>query len=247
MLRDKNAIITGTNRGIGKAILEKFAENGCNIWACARRQDASFESYLEDLSKRYGVWMKPVYFELSSEESIRAGFKQIYQEKKAIDVLVNNAGIGHAALFQMTSVKTAREVFEIDFFSVFELTQLVLKVMSRQRSGSIINMASVSGLDGSPMDCSYGAAKAAVIAFTKSLAAEVGEAGIRVNAIAPGPTETEMLGMYKESVREQLRERNQLGRFIKPEEIAELVAFLASDRSLPINGQVIRADGGKKR
>lgn len=247
MLKDKNAILTGTNRGIGKAILEKFAENGCNIWACARRQDSSFERYLEHLSKRHGVWIKPVYFELSSEESIKEGFKQIHREKKEIDILVNNAGIGHAALFQMTPVKTAREVFEIDFFSVFVLTQLVLKVMNRQRSGSIINMASVSGLDGSPMDCSYGAAKAAVIAFTKSLASEVGEAGIRVNAIAPGPTETEMLGMYKENVKEHLRERSQLGRLIKPEEIAELAVFLASDRSLPINGQVIRADGGKKQ
>ena len=247
MLAGKNAVITGTNRGIGKAILEKFAENGCNIWACARCQDPSFEDLLNGLAQKYHVWMKPVYFDLSSEDSIKAGFKQIYQERKPIDILVNNAGIGHAALFQMTPLKTAREVFEMDFFAVFGLTQLVLKVMSRQKSGNIINIASIAGLDGSPMDCTYGAAKAALISFTRSLAAETGGNGIRVNAIAPGPTETEMTNMYGDEVKEQLRARNQLGRFAKPEEIAEIALFLASPKSSFINGQIIRADGGKKQ
>lgn len=246
MLEGKNVVITGTNRGIGKLLLEKFAENRCNVWACARCPDISFEKNLEELSKKYNVWLKPVYFELSSEKEIKEGFKKIYQEKKPIDILINNAGIGHSALFQMTSIKKVREVFEIDFFSVFELTQLILKVMNRQQYGNIINIASVAGLDGSPLDCTYGSAKAALIAFTKSLAAEVGETGIRVNAIAPGPVETEMLNMYQEDIKKTLQERNLLKRFARPEEIAEIAVFLASNRSSFINGQVIRADGGKK-
>lgn len=244
MLKGKNVVITGANRGIGKKLVEKFAENGCNIWACARKENEEFVSFLQELSQKRDVNIEPIFFELSSEESIKQGYMQINQSKEPIDVLINNAGIGHAALFQMTSMTTVREVFEVDFFAVFYLTQLVVRKMTRQKSGCVINMASIAGMDGSALDTVYGSAKAAVIAFTRSLASEVGSQGIRVNAIAPGPTDTDMLNMYRDDVKTQLEKRNAYGRFLTPDEVAEVALFLADDRSLTINGQVIRADGG---
>ncbi len=245
-MKGKNVIITGANRGIGKALVKRFAESGCNIWACARRQDDEYKRRLDSLARECNVWIEPVYFDLESEEAIKDGFKQIYRSKKSIDILINNAGIGHAALFQMTPIATARKVFEVDFFATFILTQFVLKVMMRQKQGCIINMASISGLDGNALDVTYGSAKAALIAFTKSLAAEVGKQGIRINAIAPGPTQTDMLNMYQEDIRLYLEQRNALGRFLQPEEISDVVMFLADDASKAINGQVIRVDGGSK-
>jgi len=246
MISHKNIIITGANRGIGKAILEKFAENQCNIWACARSKNEEFERKIEEIAIANSVSITPVYFDLSSEESIKEGFKQIFKEKRPIDILVNNAGIGHSALFQMTSMSKVREVFEVNIFAMMELTQLVLKVMTRQKYGSIINIASIAGLDAYSAHCAYSASKAAVIAFTRSLAAELAMQGIRVNAIAPGGTETDMIAIFKEKADGNLLKNAAMNRLAKPEEIANVALFLASNESSFVNGQVIRVDGGSK-
>ena len=133
MLKGKNAIVTGSNRGIGKAVVEEFARCGCNIWACARRENQEFEEHIAQLAEKCGVWIKPVYFDLSSEDAVKDGFKQIYREKLPVDILVNNAALGYSGLFSLTSMKTVRELYETNVFAVFTLTQLVLKLIRRSR------------------------------------------------------------------------------------------------------------------
>ena len=193
----KNVLITGTNRGIGFALLKKFAREGYNIWAHARKQTPEFEKEITQIAEENNVWIKPVYFDLSNEEAIKEGFKQIYKEKLPIDVLVNNAGVAFIDLFQLTPMKKVRELFDVNVFAVMILTQLVLKVMTRQKSGAIINFASIGGIDAYPAHCAYGATKAAIIGFTRSLSTEFATQGIRVNAVAPGATETDMISTFE--------------------------------------------------
>ncbi len=246
MLEGKNAIITGANRGIGNAIVKKFAENGCNIWACCRKQNTTFEEEMKTLAEQHQVNIWPVYFELSNEEEIKTGFKQVYSSRLPIDILVNAAGIVNADLFQLTSMHTMREVFDVDFFAPVQLSQLVLRVMTRKKAGSIINLSSIAGSDANPTNCTYGSAKAAVSSFTRILASEVGQYGIRVNAIAPGPTNTEMIATVKDKVGEALLDRCAMNRLANPSEIADVALFLASEQSSFVNGQIIRVDGGAK-
>jgi len=243
-LEGKNAVVTGSNRGIGYAIVKKLAENGCNLWACARKFNQDFEDNMKSLSEKYDVNIKPVYFDLINEEEIKEGFKSIYKERKDIDILVNNAGILHSNIFQMTTMEQMKEVYQVNLFSMMQLTQLVLKVMVRKKKGSIINISSISGIDANPKNCIYGSSKAAVIAFTHTLASEVGRMNIRVNSIAPGPTDTDIIAPDKDYFENEYIKRIALNRLGKPDDIANIAVFLASDKSNYINGQTIRADGG---
>ena len=246
MLNGKNAIITGSNRGIGRAIVEEFARCGCNIWACARKENHEFEEQLALLSEKHGVWIKPVYFDLSSEEAVKDGFKQIHGEKLPVDILVNNAAMGYSGMFSLTPMQVVRKLYEVNVFSVFALTQLVLKKMIRQKSGSIVNLASVAGLEAHHGDVTYGSSKAAIISLTQNLAAEMAEFGIRVNAVAPGPTETEMIVQFAETAKGRILDNVAMGRMAQPEEIARVVCFLASEGASFVNGQVLKIDGGKR-
>ncbi len=244
MVNGKNAVITGANRGIGRAMVEKFASEGYNIWACARKSSKEFEEDMFSVSEKYNVWIKPIYFELDSSDSIKAGYMQIRKDKLSVDVLINNAGVCHAEIFQRTSISTIKDIFAVNTFAVMEFTQYILKNMMLQKSGSIINMASIAGIDADPTNCAYGTSKAAVISFTKILASEVAPSGIRVNAIAPGPTDTDMVSVVKEKVGDAILSHSSMKRFAKPEEIADIALFLASESSSFVTGQVIRADGG---
>lgn len=246
LLKGKNAVITGCNRGIGRAILEAFSAHGADIIACVRKETPEFCQIIDNLSQTHQVQITPVYFDMAKVDEIKSAIKQIQGMKKAVDVLVNNAGVIYNALFQMSSYDKLKEIFEINFFSPFLFTQYISKFMVRQKSGSIINMASVAGLDGNAGHSVYGASKAALLCMTKAIAAELGEYGIRANAIAPGMTDTDMLSTMSEEVIQSTLVKSDLKRVGKPSEIADLAVFLASDLSSHITGQVIRVDGGMK-
>lgn len=244
LLENKNAVITGCNRGIGKAILEAFAENGSNIWACIRQPSHEFETYIKELSEKYKIEIWPVYFDLKDSDQIKSAIKTISSVKKPVDVLVNNAGITYNALFQMSTMDKMMEVFNINFFSPMVFTQFIIKLMLRNKHGSIINIASSAGIDGNAGRSIYGASKAAIICATKAMSAELGEHYIRVNAIAPGITQTEMLSSMTEEIIKDTLEQSHLKRPGVPTEIANACLFLASDMSSYVTGQVMRVDGG---
>lgn len=245
VLNGKNAIITGARSGIGLAILQLFAENGCNCWAIVHRDDKEFQSTIRRLEDQFGIWVRPIHIDLSDSESIKTGYKVIQKEKLPIDILINAAGVvSPNRLFSMTKMEDVRKVMEVNFFSAIELTQLACRQMMRQRTGSVVNIASISawGEDTSQME--YAASKAALVIATKKLARELGSVGIRVNAVAPGLTQTKMLDDLDTTAVEQIKKGLGLHRFGTPEEIAEVCLFLASDKSSYITGETIKVDGG---
>jgi len=244
LLQNKTAVITGSNRGIGKAVLETFAENGADIFACARKESDEFSNVTERLSEKTGVSITPVYFDLAESERVKSGIKSILSSKKQIDILVNNAGVASGSFFQMTSLKDLKQVFEINFFSQILFTQGISRYMTRFKTGSIINIASTAGLIGDAGMTSYGSSKAALMFATKTMATELGEMNIRVNAIAPSITKTDMFDQMEEKARSKLINASALKRPAEAVEVANVALFLASDLSSYVTGQVLRVDGG---
>ena len=244
LLENKNIIVTGTRRGIGKKLLEILAANGANVWAHARIETNDFTDECKRLSEKYKIQVWPVCFEMTDYEAMRGEIKKIRNYKLQVDGLVNNAGITYNALFQMSDMNVVRKQMEVNFFSVYQVTQYIVKLMIRTKKGSIVNISSTAGLDGNSGKSAYGASKAALIAMTKSVAAELGNQGIRGNCIAPGITETEMLSTMPDYIVEAVKNDVDLKRVGKPEDIADTAVFLLSDLSSYITGQVIRVDGG---
>lgn len=246
MLKGKNAVVTGSNRGIGRAVVEKFAENGADIWACARSFSEAFEQDMAGLAEKYGVRIKPVYFDLSDSREIERGMKEIFSDKLPVDILVNNAGVAHGALFTMTSLETLRQVYEVNVFAQVQIMQLCARKMMRQQSGCIINMCSVGGINTDPGYLAYGSSKAALIWITKSVSRELGRYNIRVNGIAPGLIDTDM-GMYKSQEElEKVRKRMSLDRTGKPSEVADAALYIASDKASYMTGHILVLDGGRQ-
>ena len=245
MLRGKNVIITGANRGIGHTLLVMLAKSGANIWACCRKSNSSFEEEIACLAAENRVWIKPVYFELTDSNSIERGLQCIIADRQSIDVLVNNAGVTATALLHQTSIEEIKEIFEVNYFSLLTIVKRISKVMIRQKSGSIVNMASVAGMEHQPGRVAYGSSKAAVIWMTQALAKEFGPFGVRINAVAPGAIKTEMIAEYSEEEINKIVSETSLRRLGNVDEIAEVVLFLASDVSSFITGQIIKVDGGR--
>ena len=240
----KTAMITGCNRGIGKAMAQKFASEGANLICAIRRENLEYKAETDVWAEKYGVKIDFVYFDLTDEDGIKAAFKELNKEKRIIDVLVNNAGIPAGGFLLMTSLAKVKEVFQINFFSQILVTQLVAKMMMKQKKGVIINMSSVTALDNQAGWTAYGSSKAAMVSFTRTIARELAPFGIRANAIAPGLIDTQMGGEMDEKYQAEMLARADLGRKGTPEEVANLAAFLASDEASYITGQILRIDGG---
>ena len=244
LLSGKRAVITGCNRGIGKAILERFVKNGADVYAVVRKETENFLSVTSEISKKYDVTIKPVYIDLSDEEQVKEGAKQILSDKIPIDILVCNAGISNPlSSLAMTKMDTIKSVFEVNLFSQMLLTQLIARNMMRHRNGTIIYISSSAAYDGGA-NIEYSASKAAIIGEMRRLALEYGPFNIRVNAVAPGLTATDMGNSMSKEDEEVALSMNIMHRKGKPEEIADSVVYLASDMSSFVTGQVLRVDGG---
>lgn len=242
-LKEKTALVTGGSRGIGKAIALKLAEYGADVAITyARSADAADEvkGQIEELgSKSFAIQADAVKFEKADEV-----IQHIVSEWGKLDILVNNAGITRDNLILRMSEEQWDEVIDTNLKSIFNYCKAASKPMMRNKGGSVINISSVVGLSGNAGQSNYAASKAGIIGFTKSFAKELASRNIRCNVIAPGYITTEMTDDLDEKLLESIRSETPLGRPGNAEEVAESVAFLASDSSSYITGEVIRVDGG---
>lgn len=241
----RTVIITGANRGIGRELVSVFARTGYDVWACARKQNDDFENELKNLSLQTDSVISPIYFDLSDTDEVKSGIKKILSEKRNVDVLINNAGIPHGSLFTMTSMDKLREVYEVNVFAQVQIMQLVARQMMKQRSGCIINMCSVGGIETNPGYLAYGSSKAAMIWITKSVSRELGQYGIRVNGIAPGLIDTDMGNYKSEEELSKVLNRMSIKRMGLPEEVAKAALYIASDDAAYMTGHIMVLDGGR--
>jgi 3-oxoacyl-[acyl-carrier protein] reductase len=238
----KIAIVTGASRGIGRGIAVALAEAGATV-ICAARDLAKLEAAVAEITEAGGKACARVV-DVASRESIEALVASTVAEYGRIDVLVNNAGITRDNLLLRMKPADWDDVIKTNLTSVFISTQAVMKPMLKQRAGSIINIGSVVGLTGNAGQANYAAAKAGLIGFSKSVAREVASRGIRVNVVSPGFIDTDMTHAMPEAARAALLQSVPLGRTGKPEDIAGLVVYLASDASAYVTGQTLSVDGG---
>jgi 3-oxoacyl-[acyl-carrier protein] reductase len=243
LLEGKVALITGAARGIGKAIAVKFAEEGANVAFTDLNYDDNMKATEAELNA-LGVKAKGYASNAASFEDSEKLIEDVANDFERIDILVNNAGITRDNLLMRMQEQDWDMVMTVNLKSVFNLTKAVQRVMMKQRYGSIVNMSSVVGVEGNAGQSNYSASKAGMIGFTKSIAQELGSRNIRCNAIAPGFIETEMTHKLKEDVRDAWIKTIPLRRSGKPEDVADVAAYLASDMSSYVTGQVINVCGG---
>ena len=246
-LANKVAVVTGASGDLGKKILQKFSEEGANIYALIRDiNNDSFNDFTEKLSFKFKNKIKIIYLDLEKEETIKESFEIIKTENSHIDILINNAGILENSLFQMTTRKILRKIFDINFFSQFFLTQVYLKLLNNSKNGSIVFVSSNSSVDNPIGRVAYSSSKAAINSLTVTLSRESGVKNLRVNAVLPGLTNTKMANNFtkKEAINEYINDVS-LKRVAEPDEISNVITFLSSDNSSFINGQLIKVDGGR--
>jgi len=242
-LEDKNCLVTGGSRGIGKAIALKLAEYGANVVITYARSADAAEEVKKEI-ENHGVKAKAVQADAVEYESAEKLINEIVSEWGSLDVLVNNAGITRDNLILRMSEEQWDNVLTTNLKSVFNYCKAAAKPMMRNRGGSVINIGSVVGISGNAGQSNYAASKAGLIGFTKSYAKELASRGIRANVVAPGYIITDMTGQLDEKVLETIKSETPLGRAGNTGEVANVVAFLASELSSYITGEVIRVDGG---
>ncbi len=243
LLQGKTALITGAARGIGKAIAEKFASEGANIAFSDLNYDENMIATEKELNN-LGIKAKGYASNASVFEDGEKLIESVVADFGRIDILVNNAGITRDNLLMRMQEKDWDMVIAVNLKSAFNLTKAVQRVMMKQRYGTIINMSSVVGVSGNAGQSNYSASKAGMIGFTKSIAQELGSRNIRCNAIAPGFIETEMTSKLNADVRDAWIKTIPLRRSGKPEDVANVATFLASELSSYVSGQVINVCGG---
>ena len=243
MLKGKVAVITGASKGIGKAIALKLASLGANIVMNYRSsEEQAIEVEKEILEK--GVNVIRVKGDISNLEDVENLITKAKTEFGKIDIMVNNAGITKDTLILRMKEEDFNSVIDVNLKGVFNCLKSITPIMVKQREGKIINLSSVVGITGNAGQVNYAASKAGVIGMTKSLAKEVGSRGITVNAVAPGFIETDMTKVLGDKFKEEAKNNIPLKRLGKPEDVADVVAFLASDMANYVTGQVIHVDGG---
>lgn len=235
LLENKVCIITGAAQGIGRQIAEQFAADGAIVYACDRQEFTPNNEHIH-----------PVVLDITDAASVKTAFMQIFKTEGCIDCLVNNAGIVYNRKIGMITREETERMFLVNVIAALELLQLVSRLMARCGGGSIINIASVTAVLGSPGQVAYSATKGAIISMTKSAAKELAAQNIRVNAVAPGIVKTERFAELYESDGDKIDARIRriaLGRLGTPEDIAHACAFLASNRANYISGQILGVDG----
>ena len=238
-LENKNVFITGSSRGIGLAIAHKFASLGANIVLNSRGSIS--EELLNDF-QQYGVKVLAISGDVSNFEDAKRMVDQAIEGLGSVDILVNNAGITQDTLMLKMTEEDFEKVLKVNLTGAFNMTQAVLKPMIKAREGAIINMSSVVGLMGNIGQANYAASKAGLIGFTKSVAREVANRNVRVNAIAPGMIESDMTAVLPDKVKEAMLAQIPMKQFGQAEQVAEVTVFLAGQDYL--TGQVVAIDGG---
>lgn len=233
LLENKVCIITGAGRGIGKVIAEQFIADGAIV-------------YVNDLQEPEIDGAKPICFDVTDSAALKAGLMQVYKAEGRIDCIVNNAAIIQNQKLGMVTKQLLEKMYAVNVFAVIDMIQIASRLMARTGGGSFVNMASVTGVIGSPGQVAYSSTKGAVITITKSAAKELAPMNIRVNAVAPGIVRTERFEELYEATGDKINERIEkiaLGRLGTPQDIANAVSFLASDRASYISGQILGVDG----
>lgn len=242
-LKGKNAVITGGSRGIGRAVALCFAQLGANVTVNYVKNSKAAEDTVQEIKGLGGNAMAAAA-DVADSQAAKQLIESAAQHFGGVDILVNSAGINRDTLLLRMKDEDWQGVIETNLSGVFNCTRAAARIMVKQRRGRIINISSVVGIRGNAGQANYSASKAGVIGFTKAVAKELGIRGITVNAIAPGYIQTDMTEKLPEKTREEMLKRVVLGRPGKPEDVAWLAAFLSSDLSAYITGQIIAVDGG---
>ena len=239
----KNVLVTGGATGIGKATVRLFAEKGFNVTFTYNSSTADAQDLVNELAKK-GFSVSAVKVDLAKTEDIENAFNGIYARLGKLDVVVNNAGISHVAQIQDTTEVDYDKLFSVNMKSIYLVNNFALKSMLENKYGKIVNVSSMWGERGASCEVVYSASKSAVIGYTKALAKEVGLSGINVNCVLPGVIDTKMNDCFSPEEKCELASSAALGRLGKPEEVAKLIYFLASEDASFITGQAIGIDGG---
>lgn len=243
LLKGKTALVTGATRGIGYAIALRLANDGADV-VFTYSASVDRAKVVEDEIKALGVKVKGIQSDAASFEAAEELINQINEEFGGIQIVVNNAGVTQDNLLLRMTEEQWDKVINTNLKSVFNVTKNVARTMMKQREGSIINITSIVGISGNAGQANYAASKAGVIGFTKSFSKELGSRGIRCNAVAPGFINTEMTENLDDAVKDGFTAKIPMKRYGSPEEVANVVSFLASDQSSYINGQTISVCGG---
>ena len=237
------ALITGGSRGIGSVIAKQLAADGYNIAICYSGNEGEAQKTIEEC-KKHGVQAIFIKADVSNAEDVNEMFAQIKELLGPVDVLVNNAGITRDGLLIRMDEADFDSVIDINLKGTFLCTKAAIKDMMKNRSGRIINITSIVGVQGNKGQSNYAASKAGIIGFTKSVAKEYGAKGVTVNAVAPGFIQTAMTDELPDTVKDAYIKQIPLGRFGTPEDVAGVVSFLASEKASYVTGQVLEVTGG---